>query len=114
MTGTTSVLKINEQLSLRYLKAGSGPPLVLLHTIRTQLEYFRDLVPMLTGNFTVYAIDLPGHGHSPIDRSATYDEPYFRTAIVGFIERLDLKDVTLVGESIGGVLALRIRSGKHA
>lgn len=108
VTGATSVLKISEHLSLRYLKAGSGPPLVLLHTIRTQLEYFRDLVAMLNGNFTVYAIDLPGHGHSPIDRSATYDEPYFRTAIVGFIERLDLKDVTLVGESIGGVLALTV------
>lgn len=37
---TTSVLKITDSLSLRYLKAGSGPPLVLLHTIRTQLEYF--------------------------------------------------------------------------
>jgi len=32
---TTSVLKITDSLSLRYLKAGSGPPLVLLHTIRT-------------------------------------------------------------------------------
>jgi pimeloyl-ACP methyl ester carboxylesterase len=108
VTGATSVLQISDNLSLRYLKAGNGPPLVLLHTIRTQLEYFRELIPKLTKNFTVYAVDLPGHGHSPIDPGATYDEPYFRTAIVGFFERLDLRDVTLVGESIGGVLALTV------
>jgi pimeloyl-ACP methyl ester carboxylesterase len=105
---TTSVLKITDSLSLRYLKAGSGPPLVLLHTIRTQLEYFRELVPKLTSNFTVYAVDLPGHGYSTIDMSAAFDEPYFRGAIVAFIKKLDLKDVTLVGESIGGVLALTV------
>jgi len=39
-TDATSVLKIRDDISLRYLKAGNGPPLVLLHTIRTQLEYF--------------------------------------------------------------------------
>jgi hypothetical protein len=39
-TDATPVLKIRDNISLRYLKAGNGPPLVLLHTIRTQLEYF--------------------------------------------------------------------------
>jgi hypothetical protein len=31
----------------------------------------------------VYAVDLPGHGHSPIDKSVQYDEPYMRKGIVG-------------------------------
>jgi pimeloyl-ACP methyl ester carboxylesterase len=79
-----------------------------MHTIRTQLEYFRDLVPLLAARYTVYAVDMPGHGHSPIDRSANFDEPHFRRAIVAFIERLGLRDVTLVGESIGGALALTV------
>jgi pimeloyl-ACP methyl ester carboxylesterase len=56
----------------------------------------------------VYAIDLPGHGHSPIDPSASFDEPYFRQAVIRFIEELDLSDVTIVGESIGGALALTV------
>jgi pimeloyl-ACP methyl ester carboxylesterase len=103
-----SLLKISDALSLRFQKTGSGPPLLLIHTIRTQLEYFRSLAPLLARSHTVYAIDLPGHGHSPIDPRASYDEPYFRQAVIRFIEELNLSDVTIVGESIGGALALTV------
>jgi pimeloyl-ACP methyl ester carboxylesterase len=103
-----SLLKISDRLSIRFQKTGEGPPLVLMHTIRTQLEYFRGLVPELARSYTVYAIDLPGHGRSPIDPNAELDEPYMRRAVVGFIEKLNLTDVTLVGESIGGALALTV------
>jgi pimeloyl-ACP methyl ester carboxylesterase len=102
------LLKISDKLSLRFRKTGNGPPLLLIHTIRTQLEYFRSLAPLLARSHTVYAIDLPGHGHSPIDPSASFDEPYFRQAVIRFIEELDLADVTIVGESIGGALALTV------
>jgi pimeloyl-ACP methyl ester carboxylesterase len=79
-----------------------------MHTIRTQLEYFRVLAPMLAKSYTVYAIDLPGHGRSPIDPDAPFDEPYLRQAVIGFIEKLALGDLTIVGESIGGALALTV------
>ncbi|MFA5958049.1 alpha/beta fold hydrolase [Hyphomicrobium sp.] len=102
------MLQISDTLSLRYQKTGDGPPLVLMHTIRTQLEYFRSLAPALAKSYTVYAIDLPGHGRSPIDPHARLDEPYFRQGVVGFIEKLNLTDITLVGESIGGALALTV------
>jgi pimeloyl-ACP methyl ester carboxylesterase len=68
------------------------------------------VIPMLAKHHTVYALDLPGHGYSSIDTKASYDEPYFRKAVVAFIEKLDLKGVTLVGESIGAVLALTVAS----
>ena len=93
-----SLLKISDKLSIRFQKTGSGPPLLLIHTIRTQLEYFRALAPLLARSHTVYAIDLPGHGHSPIDPSASFDEPYFRQAVIDFIEQLNLSGVTIVGE----------------
>ena len=102
------LLKLSDTLSVRFQKTGSGPPLLLIHTIRTQLEYFRSLAPLLAGSHTVYAIDLPGHGHSPIDPGASYDEPYFRQAVIRVIETLDLSNLTLVGESIGGALALTV------
>ena len=112
MTGETEsapkLLKISDALSIRYQTTGNGPPLVLMHTIRTQLEYLRSLAGLLSASYTVYAIDLPGHGHSPIDPGASFDEPYLRQGVVGFIEKLDLTDVTLVGESIGGALALTV------
>src|SRR3954447_23739726 len=103
-----TLLQISNALSLRYEKTGAGPPLVLMHTIRTQLEYFRSLAPALARSYTVYAIDLPGHGYSPIDPAARFDEPYFRQSVIGFIEKLDLTDVVLAGESIGGALALTV------
>ncbi len=103
-----TLLEISDTLSLRFQEIGSGPPLLLIHTIRTQLEYFRSLAPLLARSHTVYAIDLPGHGHSPIDPSASFDEPYFRQAVIRFIEELNLSAVTVVGESIGGALALTV------
>jgi pimeloyl-ACP methyl ester carboxylesterase len=95
---------------LRFLKTGTGAPLILLHTIRTQLDYFQEAIPLLAQHYTVYAVDLPGHGYSSIDTKANYDEPYFRSAIVAFIEKLNLNNITLVGESIGAVLALTVAS----
>jgi len=104
--GEPTLLKISDKLSMRYQKSGNGPPLVLLHTIRTQLEYFRALAPLLAEKFAVYAVDLPGHGESSVDTSAPYDEAYIREGFIAFLNALDLRDVTLVGESIGAVIAL--------
>ncbi|CUV66061.1 conserved exported hypothetical protein [Sulfurovum sp. enrichment culture clone C5] len=106
--GQVLEIQVDGNITLRYLKSGQGEPLILLHTIRTQLDYFQYVIPALAKNHTVYALDLPGHGYSSIDTKASYDEPYFRKAVVSFIEKQNLKRVTLVGESIGGVLALSV------
>lgn len=91
---------------LRYFKAGAGSPLVLMHTVRGQLDYFQRVIPMLWDRHTVYAVDLPGMGWSDIVTGATYEEPDLRAAVVEFINGLGLQDVTLAGESLGGALAL--------
>jgi pimeloyl-ACP methyl ester carboxylesterase len=91
---------------LRYLSGGMGPPLVLLHTVRTQAEHFRHLIPLVRERYTVYALDLPGMGYSQIVPGASYDEPAMRAAVKRLITRLDLRDVTLLGESMGATLAL--------
>ncbi|MEV5901720.1 alpha/beta hydrolase [Streptomyces sp. NPDC052127] len=92
--------------TLRYLKAGTGAPLVLLHTVRTQAEHFRHLIPLIADRYTVYALDLPGMGYSESVPGASYDEPAMRTGVERLLSELDLNDVTLVGESMGAVLAL--------
>jgi pimeloyl-ACP methyl ester carboxylesterase len=108
--GQVSDIQIDGGRTLRFLKTGTGEPLILMHTIRTQLDYFQEVIPLLAQHYTVYAIDLPGHGYSSIDTKASYDEPYLRSAVIAFIEKLDLREVTLVGESIGAVLALTVAS----
>ncbi|MFM9596458.1 alpha/beta fold hydrolase [Streptomyces scabiei] len=92
--------------TLRYLKAGSGAPLVLLHTVRTQAEHYRLLIPLIAERYTVYALDLPGMGYSEIVPGASYDEPAMRAGVERLLTDLDLHDVTLAGESMGAVLAL--------
>ena len=91
---------------LRYFTGGTGPSLVLMHTVRTQLDYFQRVIPLLWDSFTVYAVDMPGMGWSDIVPGAHYQEPDLRAAAVEFITGLDLHDVTLAGESMGGALAL--------
>ena len=91
---------------LRYYTAGTGPPLVLMHTVRTQLDYFQRVIPRLWDHYTVYALDLPGMGWSDIVPCARYEEPELRAAIVEFARGLNVHGVTLAGESLGAALAL--------
>jgi pimeloyl-ACP methyl ester carboxylesterase len=91
---------------VRYLRTGSGPPLVLLHTVRTQLDHFQFVIPRIEQAFTVYAVDMPGMGWSDIRPSARYDEPALRQAIVELVNGLNLDDVTLAGESMGATASL--------
>ncbi|RPF33279.1 alpha/beta fold hydrolase [Streptomyces sp. TLI_185] len=91
---------------LRYYTVGTGPALVLMHTVRGQLDYFQRVIPLLWDHYTVYALDLPGMGWSDIVPGAQYEEPQLRAAVVEFVSGLDLHDVTLSGESLGGALSL--------
>ncbi|OBG20130.1 alpha/beta fold hydrolase [Mycobacterium sp. 852002-51057_SCH5723018] len=104
--GQVKFLTRSDGSRLRYFTTGTGPPLVLLHTVRTQLDYFQRVVPGLWDEFTVYALDLPGMGWSDIVPGARYGEPELRSAVVEFVRALGVRDVTLAGESMGAALAL--------
>jgi len=92
---------------LRYLKTGSGrTPLILLHTVRTQLDHFQLVIPRLARAFTVYALDLPGMGWSDIAKDARYNEPALRHAVAEFVTALNINGVVLAGESMGATISL--------
>jgi pimeloyl-ACP methyl ester carboxylesterase len=102
------------EAELRYLRIGSGRPVVLLHTLRTQLDYFRGLLERLdTLRFEVIAVDLPGHGHSSAPR-VEYSAGYFSDTVEELLERWELREATLVGESIGGTIALTLAARGNA
>jgi pimeloyl-ACP methyl ester carboxylesterase len=98
--------------TIRYIKTGKGPSLVLLHTLRTQLDIFEKLVPLLSKSFTVYALDYPGHGFSDIPKT-DYGPELFVKTIEGFLDELDLQNVTLAGISIGGVIPLIVAANNN-
>ncbi|WFE35768.1 alpha/beta fold hydrolase [Micromonospora sp. WMMD975] len=87
---------------------GDGPPVVLLHGIGRTLDDFTALHAALAQDHRVLAVDLPGHGGSaPLDGPHTL--PALAGAVAGF---LDAAGVTgpahLVGNSLGGAVAMRV------
>jgi pimeloyl-ACP methyl ester carboxylesterase len=104
--GEIEYATLEDGTRLRYLKTGSGLPLILLHTVRTQLDHFQLVIPRVRDAFTVYAIDLPGMGWSDITPGGSYTEAALRQAIVEFVTAMDLTDVTLAGESMGATVSL--------
>ena len=97
-----------EGADIRYLRVGHGRPIVLLHTLRTQLDYFDPLLRQLDlDRAELLAIDLPGHGESsapPVD----YTAGYFTDAVAALLDACELRDAILVGESIGASIALAL------
>jgi pimeloyl-ACP methyl ester carboxylesterase len=86
---------------------------VLLHTLRTQLEMFRGVIERLDpGRVEMIALDLPGHGHSDAPR-VDYTAGYFSDTVEQFISQLDLQDAILVGESIGATIALTLAARRN-
>jgi len=90
---------------IRYIKYGSGPAVVLLHTLRTQLDMWQKVIPELAKTFTVYAMDHIGHGFSDIPNIEFMPETFKRN-VAGFMQAMDINNATIVGESIGGSIGL--------
>jgi pimeloyl-ACP methyl ester carboxylesterase len=91
---------------VRYRRRGNGRPVVLLHPLRMQLEYF-DLLCAELGDAGVELItaDLPGHGHSGAP-AADYTAAYFTDAAEALLDSLGVADAIVVGESIGASIGL--------
>lgn len=92
-------------IKVRYVKSGAGPDLILLHTLRTQLDIFQKLIPLLAERFTVFAFDYPGHGWSDIPAAEYAPEDFIRWTSA-FLDAVGVERATLAGVSIGGTTAL--------
>jgi pimeloyl-ACP methyl ester carboxylesterase len=98
---------------LYFESAGTGPPLVCLHTAGADSRQFRYLLedPELTARWTVYAFDMPWHGRSepPADwQRQTYrlTTATYAATVLAFMDGLGLERPVLAGCSMGGAIAL--------
>lgn len=86
-----------------YVVAGSGPPLVLVHGVGGSLVSYQRNIAELAAVARVYALDLPGHGHSPAPETDYRVEE--GAAFVGaFIREVCGGPAALVGLSAGGLM----------
>jgi pimeloyl-ACP methyl ester carboxylesterase len=90
---------------LAHEKAGSGPPLLLLHGLGSCKEMWRPVLPMLARSHDVIAVDLPGFGesaHGPDTMAGLTD------AVAAFADELGLERPHVAGNSMGGGVALAL------
>src|SRR5262245_59171165 len=98
-------------IRVRCIKTGAGPNLVLLHTLRTQLDIFEKIIPELEKHFTVHAFDYPGHGWSDIPKAAYAPEDFYQWT-EAYLDKIDIRQATIVGISIGGTISL-VLAARH-
>jgi pimeloyl-ACP methyl ester carboxylesterase len=90
-----------------YLKAGSGPPVVLIHGGASDSQDWVYTMTALSHRYSLYAPDLIGFGLSDRNKDGYYLSD-FSEFILGFIETLELEHPVLVGHSFGGRLCLEV------
>lgn len=103
-------------IKTNYLEAGDGPPVVLIHGSGpgvTAYANWRLTIPALASGFRVYAPDMVGFGYTDRPSDVSYGMETWTAQILGFLDALGLERVSLVGNSFGGALSLRVAAG-HA
>ena len=94
-------------VSLAYTDSGgSGPVIICLHAIGHGARDFADLSRRLSPDYRVIALDLPGQGNSGSDSQPASGTRYTQL-VEGFVDRLNIHSATLLGNSIGGAVAVR-------
>jgi pimeloyl-ACP methyl ester carboxylesterase len=92
-------------LNVRFLRAGTGPPLVLLHGLLGYSFSWRNAIPILARNATVFAPDMPGAGLSECDPMLDSRLSSAARRVLGFLDSAGISSCDLVGSSYGGTTA---------
>jgi pimeloyl-ACP methyl ester carboxylesterase len=89
----------------RYLMAGEGPALVLLHGDGDSKFSWSWVLPTLARSHRVYALDLPGFAGAKLP---DYTPARFARFVGGFLDVLGIAQAAVIGNSLGGLVALRL------
>lgn len=88
------------------MEAGAGSAAILLHGLGATKASFLPTLGALADRHRVIAIDLPGFGDSVKPVGAAYDAPFFARSVLALLDALGLETASLVGNSMGGRVAL--------
>jgi pimeloyl-ACP methyl ester carboxylesterase len=96
------------RLRLSTLTMGSGCDVLLLHGLGATKASFFDTAAALSKHYRVHAIDLPGFGSSSKPANARYDAPWFARSVVGAMDAMGIERAHVVGNSMGGKVAIEV------
>lgn len=100
--------EIKQSGKFKFVQEGQGEPMVLLHGLFGALSNFKDLVDYFKSRYTVYIPMLPLYDLTNLDTSVSGLAKH----VARFIDHMKLKEVHLLGNSLGGHIAL-VYSLKH-
>ena len=93
-------------LNIRYVEAGDGPVVLLIHGLADSLlSWYCNIDALAYAGYRVIAPDLPGSGESDKPGHLDYDPVSAAEFIYDFSQELGLKKFSLVGSSAGGLMA---------
>lgn len=92
---------------IRYKRAGSGTPVLLLHGWGGSIESFEPVFQALSPAFDTVAIDFPGHGQSSLP-PVPWNVSDFLSLTIGVMDALGLKQPHIVAHSFGGRVTIKL------
>lgn len=92
-------------MDIHYAAAGDGPPIVFLHGLGASCITWQENIGPLSERFSVYALDIPGHGDS-VKLGVSYTTEAGVSLTLGFLDAIGAKSAALAGSSMGGLIAL--------
>jgi len=94
-----------EGIDISYTDSGKGRPVILLHGYLEAKTIWEPLCSIIEKKFRVVAIDLPGHGDSGV-ASESHTMEFMASAVRSVADLLGLKNIFMIGHSLGGYVTL--------
>lgn len=91
-----------------FQRAGSGPPVLLIHGAGGATQSWRNLFPILTEHFDVLAVDLPGQGFTKSGAHSRHGLNPMAEDLIALLRFMEFSPVALVGHSAGVPIAMRM------
>lgn len=92
---------------VHYVDQGAGPAILLIHGFGGQTFSFRKIIPALTADHRVIAVDLKGYGYSARDATQDLSHTAQVRMLDALLQRLGIDRTVVVGHSMGGAVAMR-------